>query len=80
MMSLCFISEMMTNRYGKGWFAGGKMNVNLVNVLWQGETVAAGGAVTEEHPEGLATRATSRVWVEKADGTKVTVGTASALR
>lgn len=79
MMSLCFISEMMTNRYGKGWFAGGKMNVNLVNVLWQGETVAAGGVVTDEHPEGSAARAVSRVWVEKADGTKVTVGSASAL-
>jgi acyl dehydratase len=80
MMSLCFISEMMTTRYGEGWLAGGRMNVNLVNVLWQGETVSAGGVVTEERPEGEATRAELRVWCEKADGTKITVGTASALK
>jgi acyl dehydratase len=79
MMSLCFISEMMTTRFGEGWYQGGRMNVNLVNVLWQGETVAAGGAVTEEIPEGDRKRANLRVWVDKPDGTKVTVGTASAI-
>jgi acyl dehydratase len=80
MMSLCFISEMMTTRFGEGWIAGGRMNVNLVNVLWQGETVKAGGVVTEVLPEGDARRSNLRVWCEKADGTKVTVGSASALQ
>jgi acyl dehydratase len=80
MMSLCFISEMMTARFGAGWLAGGKMNVNLVNVLWQGETVSAGGTVSDEVPEGRRTRANLRVWCEKTDGTKVVVGTASALK
>lgn len=80
MMSLCFISEMMTNRYGEGWLAGGRMNVNLVNVLWQGETVSAGGVVIEENPEGSATRANLRVWCDKQDGVRVTAGTASALK
>ena len=79
MMSLCFISEMMTDRFGLGWFRGGKMNVNLVNVLWQADTVTSHGAVTAESPEGDGTRAEMRVWVEKADGTKVVVGSASAL-
>jgi acyl dehydratase len=80
MMSLCFISQMMTDHFGRGWFEGGRMNVNLVNVLWQGETVAAGGVVTGETPEGPATRAELQVWCAKEDGTKVTVGTASALK
>jgi acyl dehydratase len=79
MMSLCFISQMMTERYGRGWFEGGRMNVNLVNVLWQGETVRARGRVTEERPEGSRTRATLQTWCEKQDGTKIVVGTASAL-
>ncbi len=79
MMSLCFVSGMMTERFGEGWFRGGKMNVNLVNVLWQGERVAAGGQVTEETAEGSRMRAHSQVWVAKADGTKVVVGSASAL-
>ncbi len=79
MMSLCFVSGMMTERFGEGWYTGGRMNVNLVNVLWQGERVTAGGQVTEETPEGSRTRAQSQVWVTKADGTKVVIGTASAL-
>jgi len=53
--------------------------VHLDNVLWQGETVSAGGAVLEENREGSATRANLRVWCEKQDGARVTVGTASAL-
>jgi acyl dehydratase len=79
MMSLCFVSGMMTERFGEGWCAGGRMNVNLVNVVWQGELVTVGGQVTEETAEGSRTRARSQVWVAKADGTKVVVGTASAL-
>ncbi len=79
MMSLCFVSGMMTEHFGEGWYTGGRMNVNLVNVLWQGERVTAGGQVTEETPEGSRKRALAQVWVAKVDGTKVVVGTASAL-
>jgi acyl dehydratase len=79
MMPLCFISEMMTDRFGEGWFAGGRMNVNLVNVLWRGDRVTARGAVREVVPEGSRNRAQLQVWCEKADGTKVVVGSASAI-
>jgi acyl dehydratase len=79
MMSLCFLSEMMTGRFGAGWYTGGRMNVNLVNVLWQGEHVTPRGVVLEEGPEGPRTRSQLRVWCQKADGTKIVAGTASAL-
>lgn len=80
MMPLCFLSEMMTQRFGAGWFSGGRMDVNLVNVLWGGDSVRARGLVVKRAPTGHnLERATVRVWVEKADGTKVVVGTASAL-
>jgi acyl dehydratase len=79
MMSLCFLSEMMTARYGLGWYTGGRMNVNLVNVLWQGESVTAHGRVLEVTPEGSRSRHQLQVWCEKSDGTKIVVGTASAL-
>jgi len=79
MMSLCFLSEMMTNRFSAGWYQGGRMNVNLVNVLWGGEHVTARGQLTEERREGSRTRATLQTWCEKTDGTKIVVGSASAL-
>ena len=79
MMSICFLSELMTNRFGAGWLAGGKMNVNLVNIVWQSDALACRGFVREITPEGPRRRAHLDVWVEKADGTKATIGTASAL-
>ncbi len=81
MLSTCLVSQLMANAFGEGWFAGGRMDVKLVNVLWGGETVRARGRVVDEQPEGSRRRRTLEVWVEKADAdrTAVTVGTASAL-
>jgi len=80
MMSICFVSELMTRSFGAGWFCGGKLNVNLVNVLWGEESVAVYGKEREELPEGDKTRVVCDVWCEKTDGTKTIVGTASGLR
>jgi hypothetical protein len=79
MMSTCFLSEMMTNRFGAGWIAGGKMNVNLVNIAWQSDVITCRGLVRDITPEGARQRAHLDIWAEKDDGTKVTIGTASAL-
>ncbi len=80
MMSLCFISEVLTLRFGEGWFRGGRMNVNLVNVLWRGDTVSARARAAEEVKEGALSRVNLQASCQKADGTKVVVGTASAVR
>lgn len=79
MMPLCFLSEMMTDRFGVGWFAGGRMNVNLVNVLWQSDKVTCRGIVRSIEQEGAKNRTELDVWSEKEDGTKIVVGTASAI-
>lgn len=78
-MSTTFISELLTNRFGMGWIAGGRMSLNLINVLWGGEEVIAKGVIREWRPEGARRRAMLDVWTEKADGTKTIAGTASAL-
>jgi hypothetical protein len=79
MMSTCFLAEMLTLRFGGGWIAGGKMDVNLVNIVWQSDVLTCRGFVRELTPEADRQRAHLDVWVEKDDGTKVTVGKASAL-
>jgi acyl dehydratase len=79
MMSTCFLNEMLTNRYGAGWLAGGKMDARLVNIVWQSDHLTCRGFVREVAPEGPRRRAHLDVWVEKEDGTKVTIGTASAI-
>ena len=80
MMSTCFVSQIMHDSFGEGWLRGGKMSVKLTNVLWVDEHVVARGKVREEVPEGGATRVHCDVWVEKDDETRVSLGTASALR
>lgn len=80
MMSLCFLSELMTRNFGGGWLAGGKLDVRLVNVLWGEETVAVRGKVREQLAEGSLTRVVLDVWCEKRDGTRTVIGSASAVR
>lgn len=80
MMTLCFLSGLLTREFGLGWMAGGKMAVNLVNVVWAEDVVTARAAAREETAEGAKRRVHLDVWCEKADGTKVVVGSASALR
>ncbi len=80
MLSVCLVSELMTQAFGVGWLHGGKMDVRLVNVVWVDDVLATRGKVREEVPEGSHRRAHLDVWCEKADGTKTLVGTASALR
>jgi acyl dehydratase len=78
-LSTVFISEMLTNRFGLGWLAGGRMSLNLINVLWGGEAVTARGVIRAVTREGQRRRAHLDVWTEKDDGTKTIAGSASAL-
>ena len=68
MMTVCFLSELMTKRFGEGWYNGGRMSVNLVNVLW-GEDggVTCKGVIREYTPESSARRAHCEIWTEKDD-------------
>lgn len=79
MMSTCFVHQLMQDRFGRGWVVGGKASLKLTNVLWVDESVVVRGRVREERPEGTQTRVVCDVWAEKADGTRILVGEASAL-
>jgi acyl dehydratase len=80
MMSTCFVSQVMQDHFGMGWLQGGRMSVKLTNVLWVDETITAHARVREENAEGSQYRVHCDVWVEKNDGVRVILGTASALR
>ncbi|MBT40726.1 MAG: hypothetical protein CL938_19510 [Deltaproteobacteria bacterium] len=80
MMSTCFVSELMQRAFGMGWLQGGRMSVKLTNVLWVDETVTARAKIREQTPEGERLRVHCDVWIDKADDTRVLLGSASALR
>jgi len=79
MMSVCFVADLVTSRYGEGFLGGGKLDVRLVNVVWPGDAITARGQVREAVAEGSRLRAHLDVWCEKADGTVTIIGTASAI-
>ena len=79
MMSICFLSDVLTRQYGLGWYRGGKLDVRLVNVVWVDETLTPHCKVRERVREGTHHRVFLDVWCAKADGTVAAVGTASAL-
>jgi acyl dehydratase len=80
MLSICFVSELMSRAFGYGWHVGGTMDLRLVNVVWVDDVLTTRAKLRSIGPEGAKERATVDVWCEKADGTKTLVGTASALR
>jgi hypothetical protein len=55
------------------------MELKLVNVLWVDEAVTTHGKIRAEEAEGDKVRVHCDVWVEKDDGTRVALGSASAL-
>ena len=79
MMTTCFAAQVMLDRFGEGFLAGGKMSLKLTNVVWVDETLCAFGRERERTQEGARTRIHCDVWVDKADGTRVLLGDASAL-
>ena len=79
MLSVCMVSEMMTRRFGLGWFYGGKMDLRLVNVVWGNDVTGPRGQIIDRHAEGKRVRVETEVWCDKSDGAKTIVGTASAL-
>jgi acyl dehydratase len=79
MMTTCFAAQVMLDAFGRGFLEGGRMSLKLTNVLWVDEAVSAYGRIRERTPEGTRTRVHCEVWVDKADGTRVLLGDASAV-
>ena len=80
MMSTCFVAQVMQDAFGRGWVEGGRMSVKLTNVLWVDESVICRGKIRQEVAEGDRTRVHCDVWVEKDDGSRILLGSASATR
>ena len=79
MLTLAYVSEMMTRAFGKGWRAGGKLEINFLGPVRPGDTVTAKGKVTEKTEDNGQRTVRCDVWVENPKGDKVIAGWASAV-
>ncbi|MDN5346519.1 MAG: hypothetical protein PWP65_83 [Clostridia bacterium] len=73
------IFKMMLMCFGEGWIKGGKWDLTFRRPTYVNDFVTAKGMVKAKILEGEAIRVECDVWVEKQDGEKVIVGTASGL-
>lgn len=76
---VAYLNQMMTNNFGEGYLRGGDIAVSFIKPVRPGDVIVAKGHVREIRPEGARFRVMCEVWLEKRDGEKTTVGTASAL-
>jgi hypothetical protein len=78
-MTISCITELLTRHFGRGFYLGGHLDVKFTNVLWPHEPFTTRGVITGRTTADGKSRAQVAVFCEKADGTKIIVGTASAL-
>lgn len=77
-MTLSCVTELLTRHFGRGFYLGGHIDVKFTNVLWLNEPFTTRGLITGRSQDNGRTRAHVAISCEKADGTKIIVGTASA--
>ncbi|MDO8690036.1 MAG: MaoC family dehydratase [Dehalococcoidia bacterium] len=79
LLSLAFISEVMTKAFAKGWLAGGKLTVSFLAPVRPGDDITARGIVKKKKEEDGQRIVVCEVFCENQKGEKVISGEASAI-
>lgn len=79
LLSLAYISEMMTKAFAKGWLAGGKMTVSFLAPVRPGDTITARGVVKKKREDEGQRVVVCEVYCENQKGEKVISGEATAV-
>ena len=53
MLVLAYVSQMMTQAYGRSWLTGGRLDVRFRNPARPGDTLTVTGRVRQETPEAV---------------------------
>ena len=78
MMSLAYVSEMMSQAFGKGWYEGGEVVTTFVLPVRPGDTITTWGRISGQRRGESQVHATCDVFCENQNGENVLVGTAEA--
>lgn len=76
MLSTNYISSLLYRHFGVGYLSSGELVTKFIRPVYEDDVVQAHARVTAVDDEVI----TLEVWVDTADGQKVTVGTAKAPR
>ncbi len=79
MLVLAFLSEMLTQAFGRSWLENGRLKVRFRAPVYPGEDVIAFGRITGVTIEGRSRRIQCQVGCRKADMQEVITGEASVV-
>ena len=79
LLSVAYISEMMTNWLGDDWLEGGELEVTFLLPVRPGDVITAGGRVIECVRTGPATKVVCEVYCKNQRDEMVIKGTTSCL-
>ena len=79
MMAADYLSELMTEAFGKDWFEYSTLSLAFTHPILCGDTITANARRAEDKREGAVLRRTYEVWAENQDGATVAAGAANSL-
>jgi 3-hydroxybutyryl-CoA dehydratase len=78
MMGLAYVSEMMSQAFGKGWYEGGELDTTFVLPVRPGDTITTWGRMSGQRRSEGRVHVACDVFCENQKGENVLVGTAQA--
>jgi 3-hydroxybutyryl-CoA dehydratase len=78
MMSLGYVSEMMAQAFGTGWYEAGELDTTFVRAIRPGDTITTHGKITGQKSAREETLVVCDIYCENQLGERVLEGTAQA--
>jgi acyl dehydratase len=75
---MAFYHELLERNFGDAWVYGGRISARYIHPVYPGDRLTPHGEVTEVAEVDGKPLVIVKLWVEKQDGTKSSVGTAWA--
>lgn len=75
-----YVAEMLKNNFGRAWLESGDLDLKLIAPALPGESVVAGGIVTQCVKDQGCTEVTCEVWLDRHDCTRLIAGSASFIQ
>jgi acyl dehydratase len=79
LMGADYMSELMENELARAWYDNARLSVTFLRPVLCGDTITAGGRLTENAEEGALVRRTYELWCENERGELMTTGRAAVL-
>ncbi len=76
MLTLAYVSEMLTSAFGRSWLESGKLKVRLKGPAYPGDEVRTWGHIVKEEPRGAGMAIECKVGLSNSRGEEIITGSA----